>query len=124
MAVIVAGPNKLRLIVSDGKAKTFQTDFDAEGFAPNIARQFKRVNAIDQRYNEGKPVQPTRAEIVGAEWLQTALLRGEGAGAKQIPMDKTRFTDMRCANESHIVVNTLDSAKGAEKIDIFGTPKK
>ncbi|CAA9420247.1 MAG: hypothetical protein AVDCRST_MAG74-2916 [uncultured Pyrinomonadaceae bacterium] len=124
MAVLVAGPNKLRLIVSDGKAKTFQTDFDAEGFAPNVARQFKRVNAIDQRYNEGKPVQPTRAEIVGAEWLQTALLRGEGAGAKQIPMDKTRFTDMRCANESHIVVNTLDQAKGAEKIDIFGTPKK
>jgi len=123
MAVLVAGANKLRLIISDGKTKTFQTEFDAEGFAPNIPRQFKRVNAIDQVANEGKPVQPTRAEIIGAEWLNTVLLRGAGADAKQIPLDKTRYTDMRCANESHIVVTTTDAAKGAEKIDIYGTPK-
>ncbi len=123
MAVLVAGPNKLRLIISDGKSKTFQTEFGAEGFAPNIPRQFKRVNAIDQVANEGKPVQPTRAEITGAEWLNTVLLRGAGADAKQIPLDKTRYTDMRCANESHIVVTTTDAAKGAEKIDIYGTPK-
>ncbi len=124
MAVLVAGPNKLRLIISDGKTKTFQTDFDAEGFTANVPRQFKRVNAIDQRYNEGKTVQPTRAEITGAEWLNTILLRGEGGGSKQIPMDKTRFTDMRCANESNVSVTTTDAAKGAEKIDIYGTPKK
>ena len=62
--------------------------------------------------------------MTGAEWLQTILLRGEGTGAKQIPMDKARFTDMRCSNESHIVVTTTDVAKGAEKIDIYGTPKK
>lgn len=123
MAVIVAGVNKLRLIVSDGKTKTFQTDFDAEGFAPNVPRQFKRVNAIDQRRNEGKPVQPTKAEVVGAEWTQTILLRGDGANAKQIPMDSTRFTDMRCASEKHIAVKPIDPAKGAEKIDIFGTPR-
>lgn len=102
----------------------FQTDFDAAGFAPNVTRQFKRVNAIDQFGNEGKPVQPTKAEVVGAEWLQTILLRGEGSNAKQIPMDKSRFTDMRCAGESNVVVTATDQAKGAEKIDIFGTPKK
>jgi hypothetical protein len=124
MAVLIAGSGKLRLIISDGKAKTFQTDFDAEGFAPNVMRQFKRVNAIDQFGNEGKPVQPTKAQVTGAEWLQTILLRGEGAAAKQIPMDKTRFTDMRCADESYIVVAPTDAAKGAEKIDIYGTPKK
>lgn len=124
MAVLVAGPNKLRLIISDGKTKTFQTDFEAEGFTANIPRQFKRVNAIDQRHNEGKPVQPTRAEITGAEWMNTILLRGAGADAKQIPMDKTRFTDMRCVGESNIAVTTTDAAKGAEKIDIYGTPKK
>ncbi len=124
MAVLVAGSGKLRLVISDGKAKTFQTDFDAEGFVPNVPRQFKRVNAIDQFGNEGKTVQPTKAQVTGAEWLQTVLLRGAGAEARQIPMDKTRFTDMRCSNESHIVVTTTDAAKGAEKIDIYGTPKK
>jgi hypothetical protein len=127
IAVMIVGPKKLRLIVADAvpqPKKMFQVDFDATGFAPNLARQFKRVNAIDQFGNEGKPVQPTKAEVVGAEWLQTILLRGEGASAKQIPMDKTRFTDMRCASETNVVVTPTDAAKGAEKVDIFGTPKK
>ncbi len=123
MAIYIVAPKKLRLVVSNGKDKTFQTDFDAEGFAPNIPRQFKRVNAIDQVRNEGKPVQATKAQVTGAEWLNTVLLRGAGADAKQIPLDKTRFTDMRCPNNSNIVVTPTDAAQGAEKIDIYGTPK-
>ncbi len=123
MAVLVAGPNKLRLIVSDGKSKTFQTDFDAEGFASGIPRQFKRVNAIDQVANEGKPAQKTTANITGAEWLSTILLRGAGADAKQVPMTMEKYTDMRCPNVNNIVVNETDKAKGGEKIDIFGMPK-
>ena len=123
MAILISGPKKLRMVISNGKDKTFQTEFDAEGFAPNVVRQFKRVNAIDQVHNEGKPVQITKAQITDAEWLNTILLRGAGTEAKQIPMDKTRFTDMRCSDEKHIVVTTTDAAKGAEKIDIFGSPK-
>ena len=123
MAILIIAPKKLRLVVSNGKDKSFQTDFDAEGFAPNIPRQFKRVNAIDQVRNEGKPAQATKAQVTGSEWLSTFLLRGAGADARQIPLDKTRFTDMRCPNNSNIVVTTTDAAKGAEKIDIYGTPK-
>ena len=125
MAVLVAGPGKLRLIISDGaQKKVFQTEFDAKSFQSNVPRQFKRVNAIDQVRNEGKPAQTTKAQVTGAEWLQTVLLRGAGAEAKQLPMDKTRFTDMRCPGESNIVVTATDAAKGAEKIDISGTPKQ
>lgn len=123
MAIFITAPKKLRLVVSNGKDKTFQTDFDAEGFVPNVQRQFKRVNAIDQVRNEGKPAQATKAQIIGAEWLNTFLLRGAGADAKQIPLDKTHFTDMRCPNNSNIVVTPTDAVKGAEKIDIYGTPK-
>lgn len=123
MAIYIVAPKKLRLVISNGKDKTFQTDFDAEGFAPNVPRQFKRVNAIDQFRNEGKPAQPTKAEVTGAEWLQTFLLRGSGTDAKQISLDKKHFTDMRCPNSNNIVVITTGEAKGAEKIDIYGTPK-
>lgn len=122
MAVLVAGPKRLRLIVTDGKSKMFQTEFEAEGFVAGAPRQFKRVNAIDQRHNEGKPTQATKAEVTGAEWLQTVLIRGEGASAQQLPMTAARFTDMRCTNGA-INVTTTDAAKGAEKIDIFGFPK-
>lgn len=56
MAVIVAGPGKLRLIITDASPqpkRSFSTEFDAKGFAPRVPRQFKRVNAIDQFRNEG-----------------------------------------------------------------------
>lgn len=122
MAILIAGPKKLRLIISNGKDKTFQTEFEAEGFVAGLPRQFKRVNAIDQFGNEGKPVQPTKAEITGAEWLQTVLIRGEGAAAQQLPMNSARFTDMRCGDKN-IVISGADASKGAEKIDIFGSPK-
>ena len=122
MAVLVAGPKKLKLVITDGKGKAFQQDFDADGFVAGLPRQFKRVNAIDQVGNEGKPVQSTRAEIVGSEWTQTILLRGEGQSAQQLPMNAARFTDMRCG-AGNIVISGADAAKGAEKIDIFGTPK-
>lgn len=123
MAVIAVGTNKLRLIISDGKSKTFQTDFDAEGFTLGVPRQFKRVNAIDQVANEGKPVKPTQAQVTGAEWLSTILLRGAGAETKQIPMTPEKFTDMRCPSADNIVVSETDKTKGGEKIDIYGTPK-
>jgi hypothetical protein len=110
MAVLVAAPKKLRLIITDGKTKTFQQDFDAEGFVAGLPRQFKRVNAIDQVGNEGKPAQPTKAEIIGSEWLQTILLRGEGQTAQQLPMSSGRFTDMRCG----VSISTV--AKVAKKL--------
>jgi hypothetical protein len=125
IAVYLVGPKKLRMVIADANPKPkklFQTDFDAEGFAPNVTRQFKRVNAIDQFANEGRPVQPTKAQVTGAEWLQTILFR-EGAAETQIPMTKARFTDMRCSDSSHIVVTATDAGKGAEKVDIYGTPK-
>lgn len=127
MSVYLIAPKKLRLIVADAgpsPKKQFQIDFDAEGFAPDLARQFKRVNAIDQFGNEGKPVQATDASVTGAEWQNTNLMRGYGSESKQMPLDATRLTDMRCPNESHIFVTTTNATNGAEKIDIFGTPKK
>jgi hypothetical protein len=119
MAVLVAGVGKLRLIVTDGKSKVFQTEFDAEGFVAGVPRQFKRVNAIDQVGNEGRPAQPTRAEITGAEWLQTVVIRGEGTAAQQLILTPERFTDMRCG-AGNVVLGPFDRTKGGERIDLFG----
>ena len=126
MAVLVAGPGKLRLVVADAgpqPKRVFQTEFDARGFQPLIPRQFKRVNAIDQRYNEGKPAQPTEAQVTGAEWLEVYLLRGEGANAARLPMTRARMTNMRCPSPEHVRVTPTDEARGGEKIDIWGKPK-
>lgn len=124
LAVLVAAPGKLRLVVADARnpQRVFQTEFDAKGFQPRVPRQFKRVNAIDQRRNEGKPVQATSAKVTGAEWIETYLLRGEGTGAQRVDLIAARFTDMRCPDAKHASVMTTDNARGAEKIDIYGKP--
>ena len=127
MAVIVAGPGRLRLVVADAgpqPKRAFQVEFEAKGFAPRVPRQFKRVNAIDQRRNEGKPAQPTKAEVTGAVWTETYLLRGEGAAAERLPMTPPRFTGMRCPSNAHVRATAQDAerARGAERIDIHGTP--
>ncbi|MGV3540318.1 MAG: hypothetical protein ACO1OQ_10930 [Rufibacter sp.] len=119
MSVVMVAPQKLRMTIADaGKhpKKKFEVDFDAEGFTQDTKRQFKRVNAIDQVRNEGKPVQPTTAKVVNSEWLYTNLHHQN----VQVPMTKARFTDMRCADAKHIKVTTTNAATGAERIDIVG----
>jgi hypothetical protein len=129
MAVMVAAPGKLRLVIADAQAnpqRMFMTEFDAKSFAPRVLRQFKRVNAIDQRHNEGKPVQATKAQVVGAVWSETFLLRGAGANAVRLPMNPARFTDMRCPTPDKVRVSVTEQerAHGGEAIDIYGTPIK
>ncbi|WP_345955477.1 hypothetical protein [Mucilaginibacter sp. PAMB04168] len=123
MTIKMAGPKKLRMIIQDMNhpEKRFETNVDASGFTYEAAKQFKRVNAIDQVRNEGKPVQPTKAHVTGAEWLYTTLYRG--SKNEEWPMTRARFTDMRCSDATHIRVTATNSSKGAEKIDIFGTPQ-
>lgn len=122
MEVILIAPKRLRLIVKDAgfhPRKSFSADFDADGFTPEVTRQFKRVNAIDQFHNEGKPVKPTGANVINSEWLNSFLLRGN----KKLAMNKFRYTDMRCSDATHIVVTPVNVMKGAEKINIFGMPQ-
>ena len=120
MSVVMVAPQKLRMVIADaGKhpKKRFEVDFDAEGFTPDAKRQFKRVNAIDQVRNEGKPAQATTAKVTGSEWLYTTLHRGD----LQVPMTPARLTDMRCPDAQYIVVTpTANIQQGGERIDIVG----
>jgi hypothetical protein len=126
MAVVVAGPGRLRLVIADAgqqPKRVFSTEFDAKGFAPRVPRQFKRVNAIDQVGNEGHPIQRTNAHVTGAIWQETYLLRGEGDKAERFPMTTERYTDMRCPAPSvSITTDAQSKANGGETIDIHGTP--
>lgn len=122
MRVEVAGAGLLRLTIQDADPnpeRVFTTVFEASNFGIGIPTQFKRVNAIDQSGNEGKPVQPTKAKVWGAVWEEVYLLRGD----KKYPMVPSRFTDMRCPDGEYFVVVTLNSP-GGESISIYRTPEK
>ena len=84
--------------------------------------QFKRVNAIDQVANEGKPVQPTKTKVENAKWQNTYLFRLHNEKEVKAPMHSGRFTDMRCPDTKFfsIVASEAEAKIGGELITIDG----
>jgi len=119
-------PDKLRLRVEllaragqpvgDVPLSHHEVEFDAPGFGPGRRQEFKRVTAIDQIRNEGKPAQPTDARVDGAVWRRVDLLRGPG---DRRPMTAARFTDLRCPDARLVTVSPTDDA-GGERVDLRG----
>jgi hypothetical protein len=92
-----------------------EAEMDAPGFGPGRKQQFKRVSAIDQMRNEGKPAQPTTARVEGAIWSRVSLMRGE----ERRLMTRERFTDMRCPDTRLVEARATDDPSG-EKIELRG----
>lgn len=117
--VIVAG--KIKFIV-EGAGKRFEKDFDADGYRPGAVGEFKRVNAIDQVANEGKPVQATKTKVENATWSETYLFRNNNNLIEKVPLHGGRLTDMRCPSLSNFLItaSTDDLKKGKELINING----
>ena len=127
MSVALISNGMLRFeVIGHGRIshKKFSVDFECIGYTSVANGEYKRVNAIDQVGNEGKPAQATKAKTEGTEWLETNLLRLEGSKTITVPMHSKRFTDMRCPSETNIKVTATDADKkiGAEKVNIYGTP--
>lgn len=121
MSVQVLTDKKIKFIV-EGAGKRYETDFDADGYKPGVLGQFKRVDAIDQVNNEGKPVQATTTKVENAQWTETYLFRNYNGNVVKVPAHLGRLTDMRCPSASNfsIVASADDLKKGAEKISISG----
>ncbi|MBI4349483.1 MAG: hypothetical protein HY553_21790 [Elusimicrobia bacterium] len=78
-----AGPGRFRLdIRAEAEPSRHFTVFIAAR-APTGALSFKRVNAIDQRGNEGRDAAATRASASGARWDSTTLLGPQGVYGPQ-----------------------------------------
>jgi hypothetical protein len=100
----------------DKPISTLSTEFDAPAFGPSAVQQFKRVCAIDQTGNEGKPAQPTNAVVREVIWRDVKLLRG----TESRPMLPPRFTDMRCPDANLIRVTPLEGDETGERVEIRG----
>ncbi|MCC6546461.1 hypothetical protein IT570_04770 [Candidatus Sumerlaeota bacterium] len=94
----------------------FRVEFDAVSFGPNTMQQFKRVNAIDQVKNEGKPAAATNTRVVGARWENVFLIRN----GQKLPFNRARFTDMRCPVPEKVEAEALQGDGTAETITIDG----
>ncbi len=121
MSVQVLENKRIKFIV-EGAGKRFEKDFDADGYRPGGIGEFKRVNAIDQVSNEGKPVQATGTKVENGIWTETYLFRSYKNEIIKVPAHSGRLTDMRCPSPSNfsITASAAEFEKGAEKINISG----
>ncbi|QHL87603.1 hypothetical protein GU926_09185 [Nibribacter ruber] len=121
MSVQIIGAGKLKLTI-EGAGKKYEKEFAAAGYNQGSLGDFKRVNAIDQVANEGKPAQATKTKVENAIWKSTSLYRLWESKIVEVPMHSKRFTDMRCPNVSYFkIIASEDERKvGGEAINING----
>ena len=121
ISVEVLEAGKVHFVV-DGNGKHYETDYECDGYKPGYRGEFKRVNAIDQVANEGKPVQATKTRVKGAVWQESYLFREYEGKVVKCPIHDVRFTDMRCPETKYFDIQASDSERdrGGETITIDG----
>jgi hypothetical protein len=121
MSVKIVSNGVLRLTV-EGGGKKFERDFECGGYTFAGKGEFKRVNAIDQVSNEGKPVQATNTKVAGAEWKVTYIYRMVNGALVEAPFHEGRYTEMKCPSSNYFsIFSTQENrSQGAEKIEIYG----
>ena len=125
MSLVLIADKKVRFVV-EGAGKKFERDFDCDGYLLTEVGEFKRVNAIDQVANEGKPVQGTKTKVLNAEWKNTSLLRFVDNKMTAVPFKKTRYTEMMCPAVGYFDVkaSAAQASVGAEALSISGVAFK
>jgi len=105
-----------------GAGKSYETTFECAGYSLKNKGEFKRVNAIDQMSNEGKPAQATKTTVTQGKWKHTDLLRLEDGKVVKTPFHKGRYTEMSCPEPKFFSIQTdaKDKGIGAELINING----
>ena len=121
MSVEVVKDGLVKISVK-GAGKHFEETYECAGYTLDGIGDFKRVNAIDQVRNEGKPAQPTKTVVSNAKWDYTTLIRRQDGKRIEVPMHIGRFTNMRCPDVKFFDVkqSSKESAIGAELITISG----
>ncbi|MDD4819847.1 MAG: hypothetical protein PHD21_03315 [Flavobacteriales bacterium] len=122
MSVRIEQNGYLKFVV-DGAGKHYETSFQCAGYRIGAKGVFKRVNAIDQVSNEGKPAQATKTVVSGSLWKNTYLYRRVDGKDVKVPMHSRRMTDMRCPDVRYFIVSSTDEQKkiGSESITIDGS---
>jgi hypothetical protein len=117
--------NKTLRFSVESKGKKFERDFTCKGFVLGRKGEFKRVNAIDQVGNEGRPVQSTNTQILNATWKETNLFRNVNNQTITVPFHSGRYTEMLCPSPSFFKIEhtATELAKGAETLTISGNGK-
>ncbi len=125
ISVTMVGDGKLKLSIADvgvEHPRTYDRVFSAWRFRKSAARQFKRVNAIDQCGREGQETLPSRSTVYGANWSETYLLRSTQAKQVKLALNAVKHTEVNEGKRNTRVRQDKGQAKaGGELVDVFGS---
>ncbi len=121
LSLEITADDKVKFIVA-GAGKRYEPDIQCDGYRRGYTGECKRVNAIDQVSNEGKPVQPTGTRVENSRWDESWLLRMHKGELVKAPMHSRRATAMRCPDEMYFSISATEpeQLQGAETIHIRG----
>lgn len=114
--------------LEEGFSKVFVTPLFPGAGMGNAPTEFKRVNAIDQNSNEGKPTLNTNATVMNAIWHEVYLYRKISDELYKVPMTQSRTASMTCplgtningdfSNTFSITYTGVDSSLGGEIVSL------
>lgn len=98
----------------------FSPLFAAPGHGTDQAAEYKRVNAIDQVGNEGRPAIETESSVMQAVWHEMFLYRKIDGVMHRVPFHSERYTVMNCPIEDRFTVSDVgvNAELGGSVIDI------
>lgn len=82
----------------------------APGNGRNLS-EYKRVNAIDQYHNEGRPTQMTEACVFDCIWEDVFLFRKIEESLVKVPFDEKRYIRMMCPCKEAFVVEAISNGE-------------
>jgi hypothetical protein len=98
-------------IKDDMPANYVTSEFPSVGHLGTSA-EFKRVNAIDQSRNEGKPARKTKASVTTATWHEVFLYRKIEGTISKVPFTQDRFASMACPDSRAFTISDQDDLGG------------
>ncbi len=119
-------PESVNLRKANGwkEPKSFASPMFYSGGHGKTLAEFKRVNAIDQVANEGKPAQATSAKVENAVWQEVYLLRNISGQIHRVPFVASRQYRLSCPSTDAFIITSTDqqTLMGGETVSII--PKR
>jgi len=82
-------------------------------------KEFKRVNAIDQRHNEGLPAINTKSSVENAKWESVYLYREIKGQVYKVPLNNLRSATMNCPDLEAFEYSEIANNTGGSTINIY-----
>lgn len=93
--------------------------FSSKGHGTDVAKTYKRVNAIDQVSNEGKVAINSKTTIYNGNWHSCYLYHKVGNDIFKTPFNESISVSMNCPDRKGFIISPLDPKTGGQNVTII-----